>query len=422
MKIAVIGAGSTYTPELADGLIRRAISLPVSELVLMDIDARKLDIIGRLIQRMAEHAGVHLSVRMTMDLDDALQDSSFVMAQIRVGQLPARLLDERIPLAHGLIGQETTGIGGMLNAFRTIPVMTRIARRMEALCPDAWLINFSNPSGIIAEALLRHTDVKMLGLCNIPVSVRSAICKELNDPNANVESVGLNHLSWVTSVFSRGEERLHDLIDVGFTGERGAPSFDAGCMRAAGGIPNAYLSYYYHRSEKLRSIQEQPRTRAAICMGIEADLLEEFNDDSLYIKPALLDERGGHLYSEAAVMLADSIWNDRGDVQVVNAKNMGALKCLEADEVAEIPFKIDKNGATPIPLRNAGTPHMHALIRSVKSYERMTVEAAYTGDRDLAISALLTHPLIMDYNHASRCFDELVCAHKAYLPQFEVRG
>ena len=239
MKIAVIGAGSTYTPELADGLIRRAISLPVSELVLMDTDARKLDIIGRLIQRMAEHAGVHLSVRMTMDLDDALRDSSFVMAQIRVGQLPARLLDERIPLAHGLIGQETTGIGGMLNAFRTIPVMTRIARRMEALCPDAWLINFSNPSGIIAEALLLHTDVKMLGLCNIPVTVRSAIRKELNDPNANVESVGLNHLSWITSVFSRGEERLHDLIDVGFTGERGALALTlAACApRAESPIP-----------------------------------------------------------------------------------------------------------------------------------------------------------------------------------------
>ncbi len=422
MKIAVIGAGSTYTPELADGLIRRTASLPVSELVLMDIDARKLDIVGRLIQRMAAYAGVGFSVRLTMDLDDALRGSSFVMAQIRVGQLPARLLDERIPLAHGLIGQETTGIGGMLNALRTIPVMTRIARRMEAVCPDAWLINFSNPSGMVAEALLRHTGVKMLGLCNIPVTISAAIRKELNDPSASVESVGLNHLSWVTSVFSRGAERLQDLIDVGFTGERGAPSFDAGCMRAAGGIPNSYLAYYYHRSEKLRAIREQPRTRAAICMGIEEDLLEEFGDDSLYIKPALLDERGGHLYSEAAVTLADSIWNDRGDVQVVNAQNRGVLPCLEADEVAELPFEIGKDGAAPVPLRSAGTPHMHTLIRSVKAYERMTVEAAYTGDRDLAIAALLSHPLIMDYSHASRCFDELVCAHKAYLPQFEVRG
>jgi 6-phospho-beta-glucosidase len=422
MKIAVIGAGSTYTPELADGLIRRTISLPVSELVLMDIDARKLDIVGRLIQRMAAHAGVGFSVRMTMDLDDALRGSAFVMAQIRVGQLPARLLDERIPLAHGLIGQETTGIGGMLNALRTIPVMTHIARRMEALCPDAWLINFSNPSGLVAEALLRHTRVKMLGLCNIPVTMRSAIRKELNDPNASVESVGLNHLSWITSVFSRGEERLQDLIDVGFTGERGVPSFDACCMRAAGGIPNSYLSYYYHRSEKLRALQEQPRTRAAVCMGIEEELLKQYNDDSLFTKPALLDERGGHLYSEAAVSLADSIWNDRGDVQVVNAQNRGALNCLEPDEVAELPFKIGKGGATPVPLRSTGTPHMHALIRSVKAFERITVEVAYSGDRDMAISALFTHPLTREYTNASRCFDELVCAHKAYLPQFEVRG
>jgi 6-phospho-beta-glucosidase len=359
---------------------------------------------------------------MTQDLDDALRGASFVMAQIRVGQLPARLLDERIPLAHDLIGQETTGIGGMLNALRTIPVMTQIARRMEALCPDAWLINFSNPSGLIAEALLRHTGVKMLGLCNIPVTVSSAIRKELNDPNAAVESVGLNHLSWVTSVFSRGAERLQELIDVGFTGERGAPSFSASCMRAAGGIPNSYLAYYYHRSEKLRTMQAQPRTRAAICMSIEEDLLEEYGDDSLYIKPALLNERGGHLYSEAAVSLADSIWNDRGDIQVVNWKNQGALPCLEADEVAEIPFKIGKNGAMPVPLRSVGSPHMHALIRSIKAYERMTVEAAYSGDRDLAVSALLTHPLIMDCGHAARCFDEMICAHKAYLPQFEVRG
>jgi len=425
MKIAVIGAGSTYTPELAEGLIRRAPSLPVTELVLMDVDARKLDIVGRLVQRMAEHALAPFSVRSTLDLDDALRGASFVMAQIRVGKLPARLLDERIPLAHGLIGQETTGIGGMFNALRTIPVMTRIAKRMEALCPDAWLINFSNPSGMIAEALLRHTSVKMLGLCNIPVTMRAAIRKELNDPEATVESVGLNHLSWITSVQSRGQERLHDLIDAGFSSERGAngaPGFKAGCMRAAGGIPNSYLMYYYHRSDKLRALLEQPRTRAEICMGIEEELLKQYNDDSLYVKPALLDQRGGHLYSEAAVALADSIWNNRGDIQVVNTKSLGALPCLQADEVAELPCAIGKNGATPIQLRNSGTPHMHALIHSVKAFERMTVEAACTGDRDLALAALLTHPLIGDYSQAARCFDEMARAHKAYLPQFEVHA
>jgi len=418
MKIAVIGAGSTYTPELADGLIRRAGSLPATELVLMDIDGRKLGIVGRLVQRMA--AGAPFSVRLTQDLDDALIGASFVMAQIRVGQLPARALDERIPLAHGLIGQETTGIGGMFKGLRTIPVMTHVALRMEALCPGAWLINFSNPSGMLAEALLRHTGVKMLGLCNIPITLREAVRKHLGDPEADVQSVGLNHLSWITSVVSRGSERLDDLIAEGYTA--GSGHFDSEVMRAAGGIPNAYLQYYYHRDERLRALQAQPKTRAEVCMEIEEELLKQYDDESLSVKPALLGQRGGHLYSEAAVALADSIWNDRGDVQVVNARNLGALPFLEPDEVAELPCAIGKGGAAPVKLRSTGTPHMRALIRAVKAYERMTVEAAYTGDRDLALAALLSHPLIGDYDRAARCFDEMAAAHSAYLPQFGGRA
>jgi len=422
LKITVIGAGSTYTPELAAGIFSRKHIFPVTELSLMDIDEHKLSIVGGLVARMAAREGGRVNVTKTTNLDEALTGASFVMAQIRVGKLPARHLDESIPLQYGLIGQETTGIGGFFKGLRTIPVMMDIARRIETCCPDAWMINFSNPSGVIAEALLRYTDVKMMGLCNIPIGMIAQAREAVGDPEAVVETVGLNHLSWATSVKSRGEEKIHDLIEKGYSGEKPKnlpeSEFDAACMRAAGGIPCGYLLYFYDREARLAKLKQAEKTRAQVCMEIEAELLALYCDESLAKKPELLDQRGGHMYSEAAVSLAEAIYNDTGAVHTVNTKNKGVMPYLQPDEVAEIACSIGKNGPRPLLIENKGSFHIQGLIQVVKAYERLAVEAAIHGDRDAALAALMAHPLVGDKDIAKHCFDELLEAHKIYLPDF----
>lgn len=422
MKFTVIGSGSTYTPEIMDGIIRRKDTLPVDELVLMDIDETKMNIVGGLIQRMAARFTPKIKVRMTMDLDDALRGADFVIGQIRVGKLAARYLDESIPLKYDLIGQETTGIGGFFKGLRTIPQMLQVARRMEVLCPNAWLINFSNPSGMVTEALQRYSSAHVVGLCNIPINTLHDMRKAVGDENATVETVGLNHLSWVTSVISRGRECLPDLINQGYCSGKehdpAKPSFDRECLRACGGIPNSYLTFYYHRDKQLKRLQTAEQTRAQACMKIEADLLKLYGDAGLYEKPALLDKRGGHFYSEAAVSLAESIYNDSGAQHTVNTRTMGVLPYLKPEEVGEVSCRVDRNGPHPLPVKAQGTQHMIQLIRTVKTYERLAVEAAVHGDRDMAMAAMLSHPLIGDFDKARACFHELLEAHKPYLPQF----
>ena len=422
LKIAVIGAGSTYTPELAAGIFSRKDIFPVTELSLMDIDERKLSVVGGLVERMAAHEGGRVKVTKTMNLDTALSGASFVMAQIRVGKLPARHLDESIPLRYGLIGQETTGIGGFFKGLRTIPVMMDVARHIEKCCPDAWLINFSNPSGMIAEALLRFTDVRMMGLCNIPIATIAKAREAVGDPEAAVETVGLNHLSWVTSVKSRGEEKIHDLIQKGYSGEKPKnlpeSEFSVECLRAAGGIPCGYLLYYYDREARLVQLQKAEKTRAQVCMEIEEELLALYSDPNLAEKPALLDKRGGHMYSEAAVWLAEAIYNDTGAAHTVNTQNGGVLPYLQPDEAAEIACSIGKNGPKPLPVENTGTAHIKGLMQAVKAYERLATEAAIWGDRDAALAALMVHPLVGDFDRAKSCFAELLEAHARYLPNF----
>lgn len=422
MKIAIIGAGSTYTPEVIEGIIKRKDHLPVSKLVLMDIDHRKLQIVGEFVQRMVGHAMPSIQVRMTGDLDDALSGASFVLGQIRVGRLPARHLDETIPLKHGLIGQETTGIGGFFNGLRAIPQLLHIARRMEKFCPGAWLINFSNPSGMAAEALCRYSQAKTIGLCNIPINTLADMRKAVGDPNAIVETVGLNHMSYVTSVISHGVECLPELIEKGYCGEKPpnlpVSGFSTECLKACGGIPNGYLLYYYEREKQLGRLRKAEKTRAQICMEIEEQLLELYQDTALYEKPELLNRRGGHLYSEAAVALIDSLYNDLKDIHTVNTPNGGVLPYLDPADVAEIACVVDHNGPHPLNVNKQGTPHMIQMIQTVKAYERMAVDAAVTGDRTLALAALMSHPLIGDFSIAQACFEELLEAHKIYLPQF----
>ncbi|MCL1795758.1 MAG: 6-phospho-beta-glucosidase [Clostridia bacterium] len=422
MKLVVIGAGSTYTPELVDGLLRRHQRFPATELVLMDIDERKLRIVGALAERMADHIKSKLTIRKTVDLPDALTGADYVFAQIRVGKLPARHLDESIPLQYDLIGQETTGIGGFFKGLRTIPVILDIARHMEALCPDAWLINFSNPSGMISEALNRHSSIRSVGLCNGPLGMYASARKAVGDENAVIEAVGLNHLLWLTSVKSGGEEKLPDLLRQGYSGDKPAnipkSEFAPECLQAAGGIPTGYLLYYYERDRRLGELQAAEKTRAQQCMDIEEELLTLYGNEELYEKPALLDKRGGHLYSEAAVSLADALYNDSGTIHTVNVQNGGSLPYLARDDVAELQCRVGRNGIKPVPITCTGTPHMIGLIQAVKAYEKLAVQAAISGDRSAAFAALMVHPLVGDFSKARACFEELLLAHKEYLPKF----
>lgn len=423
MKICIIGAGSTYTPELVEGIINKRDSLPVTELDFMDIDERKLNIVGCLCQRMVEAAGLNCKTRLVLnDYETALKGADFVLAQIRVGKLPARVKDEKIPLKYNLIGQETCGIGGMFKGLRTIPVMLKIVKMMEEFCPNAWLINFSNPSGMIAEALLNHTNVKMMGLCNVPINTIDGIKKSMNLPNAKIEYMGLNHFAYITKIEQDGKDYLQEALEAGLNSESmkniPASGFTKEQIAAIGAIPTCYLEYYYFKNSKLEKLHNTEKTRGEVCMEIEEELLKIYQDNDLHVKPAQLSKRGGARYSEVAISLVDSIWNDRQDVHVVNVLNNGAMPFLKDTDAVEISAIVGKDGAKPLPVEGYVNDHIKEYISQVKAYERHAVKAAIYGDKNEAMRALMSNPLVADLKSASDCFDELLEAHKDYLPQF----
>lgn len=421
LKITIIGAGSTYTPELIEGIINKKDTLPVKKLYLMDIEDRKLNIVGGLCQRMIKAANLDCEVILTKDLDKAIIGASFVCAQIRVGKLPARVLDEKIPLKYNLIGQETNGIGGFFKGMRTIPEIMKIVHRMEELCPDAWLINFSNPSGMIAEAVLNNSKIKMMGLCNVPINTIDSVKKKMNLPNANVEYLGLNHLAWITAIRDNGKDYLQDAINEGLNGPvmQNIPEFNFSheLIKTVGAIPTSYLIYYYYRDEQLKKELEAPKCRGEICMEIEEQLLDIYSNSELHTKPELLSKRGGARYSEVAINLINSIYNDVNDIQVVNVLNNGAIPFMDDNDAVEVCAYIGKDGAKVIKT-DCHNEHIRDIMKMVKAYEKHAVKAALTGDEDEAMRALLINPLVGDYNKAKPCFDELKEAHKMHLPEF----
>lgn len=421
ITVAVIGSGSTYCPELVDGFLKAKDSLKLKKISFMDIDERKRTIVGDLCVRMLKNAGCDCEVVFTDDIDTSLQGADFVITQIRVGKLPCRHLDESIPKKYDLIGQETTGIGGFFKAQRTIPVIKHICDRIEAICPDAWLINFTNPSGIITEFVLNNTNVKNIGLCNVPIDMIDDV-KEITGEDSKITYVGLNHLSWITSIKKDGKELLPGLIESGFSPKVMANIKDDGfsmdCLKTIQAIPSSYLQYYYCREAKLQHQRESDKTRAQVCMEIEEQLLEIYQNKEIVTKPALLDKRGGHKYSLAAVSLVDSIANDKRDVHVVNIKNNGTLPFMADDDVVEIAAVIGSDGATPVPITEPINDHIIGLMRVVKTYEKYAVEAAITGSDEAALKGLLVHPLVGDWEKAQKCFEEMKEAHKEYLPQY----
>jgi 6-phospho-beta-glucosidase len=418
MKIAVIGGGSTYTPELIEGFGLRAGRLPVDELVLHDIDPDRLEVVGGLAERILGKLGFPGTLTLTTDREQAIGGASFVLVQLRVGGLAARLLDETIPPRFGCLGQETTGAGGFAKALRTVPVVLEIAEQTARLgAPGAWLLDFTNPAGLVTQALI-DDGRRAIGLCNIPIGFQREFARPLGvEPErVQLEHVGLNHLSWERAVLVDGEDRLPGLVQTypDQVGEEvGMPG---SLVRLLGAVPSYYLRYFYFPEEsRAEAAAEQPR--AARVMEIERDLLAMYADPLLDVKPKLLEERGGAFYSDAAAMLVESLYGDAGDVQVVNVRNAGAIPNLDDDAVVEVPCRIGAGGADPLPQRPL-PPEMLGLVEQVKAYERLTVAAARDGDRDMALKALMANPLVASHAVAAPLLDALLDANRRHLPRF----
>lgn len=434
VKIVTIGGGSSYTPELVEGFIKRYDQLPVKELWLVDIEEgrEKLETVGALAQRMVKKAGLPMKVILSYDRRTALKDADFVTTQMRIGRLPARVADERIPLSHGMIGQETNGAGGMFKAFRTIPVILDIVKDMEELCPDAWLINFTNPAGIVTEAVLRYTNFKkVIGLCNVPVNMVAGIAKILgvDESRVTLELQGVNHFIFATNVFVDGKSVMDEVVEKyanisaedtiamkNFVSLPYSPAF----IRGLHAIPCPYHNYYFFTKEQLKDeLKEfaEGRVRGEVVSNVEKELFELYADEDLEIKPKQLEQRGGAKYSDAACNLIESIYTNKGDIQYVDVRNNGAISNLPLDSAVEVACRITSDG--PIPLAT-GDCHLqiNGYIQMMKSFERMVVEAAITGSRDLAITAMNFNPLCPSDTDNNEVFNELLEAHKEYLPQF----
>ncbi len=434
VKIVTIGGGSSYTPELVEGFINRYDTLPIKELCLVDIPEgkEKLETVGALAQRMVKKAGLPMKVTLSYDRREALNGADFVTTQMRIGRLPARILDERIPISHGMIGQETNGAGGMFKAFRTIPVILDIVKDIQEICPDAWLINFTNPAGMVTEAIYRYTDFKRaIGLCNVPVNMVSGFAKMLNakEEDVTMEIQGVNHFIFATDVFVNGVSRFDELLDryanlkeedtiqmKNFVSLPYSPSFIKG-LKA---IPCPYHNYYFYTKEQLEEEQEQFKTgtvRGEVVSKTEDELFELYGHEELAVKPKQLEMRGGAKYSDAACNLIQSIYNNTGDIQYVDVRNNGAIADLPIDSAVEVACRITADGPKPVATGALKLP-ISGYVHMMKSFERLVCEAAVTGDRDLAVTALNINPLCPSDALANIVVDELIEAHKEYLPQF----
>ncbi len=428
MKVTVMGGGSTYTPELVSGFLDRISTFPLSELWLMDIDHERLSIVGGFAQRMVAAKGSPFKVMLTTDQREAVQGASYVITQLRVGQMPARCADEYLGQRHGLIGQETTGIGGMAKALRTIPVILQIASDMRELAPGALLVNFTNPSGLVTEALTRYApDVPAVGVCNAPITTQMGIIKELEKvlgtpielQRTQLNTLGLNHLSWHRGFTLDGEEMWPQILS-GYLASlktESDPEWDPRMVESLGMIPNYYLQYYYHTDRKLAAQQKWPPSRGEEVMEIEKGLLRDYANPTLTEPPADLMKRGGAYYSTLATQLLNAHHNNLGEVHVVNVRHKGAVPNWPADWVLEMPCQIDAAGVHPLPAEPL-PPVCFGLLAQVKQYELLTVEAAVHGDRDAAYQALLAHPLGPHADRVQAVLDDMLTTHRRHLPQF----
>lgn len=433
LKVVTIGGGSSYTPELIEGFIKRYDSLPIKELWLVDIEAgeNKLQIVGNLARRMVEEANIPMEIHLTLDRKAALKDADFVTTQFRVGQLKAREKDEEIPLKYGVIGQETNGPGGLFKALRTIPVILEIVKEMEELCPNAWLINFTNPAGMIVEAINRYSNWKrVIGVCNVPIGMERGVAEALGvEPERiRIDFAGLNHMVFGLKIYLDGDEVTARAIDKIASNDSEINmkniknmSLEPEFLKALRVLPCPYHRYYYKQKEMLESeLQDykEKGIRAMVVQKLEDELFELYKDEELREKPKQLEQRGGAYYSDVACNLIDSIYNDKRDIQTVNTLNNGSIASLPADSIVEVSCVITKNGPKPIAIGDLPIA-VQGLVQQIKSFERTTIDAAVTGDYHTALLAMTINPLVPSDTIAKQILDEMLAAHKEYLPQFQ---
>ena len=416
MKLAVIGGGSTYTPELVDGIARLAGDVHVTEVVLVDPDEGRLAVVGPFSARIMGAYGHPAALRWTTSLDDGLDGAGTVLLQLRVGGQAARHRDETWPLECGCVGQETTGAGGLAKALRTVPVVLDIAERARRrAAADAWIIDFTNPVGIVTRALL-DGGYRALGLCNVAIGFQRGFAALLGVPPARVmlDHVGLNHLTWERAAVVDGTDRLPGLIAAHGQEIAGHTGMPVSVIEEVGAVPSSYLRYFYAHDAVVAEARGRP-TRAQEVAEIERRLLEMYTDPALDRKPELLGERGGAFYSEAAVALLASLVGDTGDTQVVNVRNAGTMPFLPDDAVIEVPAVIGAGGAAPVPVAPLG-PLMRGLVAHVSAYEELAVDAALRGGRHRVAAALLAHPLVGQFDLAFELADRLIAENAGFLP------
>ena len=433
VKIVTIGGGSSYTPELMEGFIKRYDRLPVREIWLVDIEdgREKVETVGAMAQRMWDASPYDVKVHISFDRREALPGADFVTTQFRVGLLYARIKDERIPLSYGMLGQETNGAGGMFKAFRTIPVIGQIIADMRELCPDAWLINFTNPSGMVTEAAIKHFGwKKTIGLCNVPVGSMinepKLIGYEENDPRLTFRFAGLNHFHWHRVWDENGREVTHDIISHLNDHDNGMPAnideveLPLEMLHSMGMIPCGYHRYYYMHEEMLaQEVRDfgKGECRAEVVKRTEDELFELYKDPELDHKPEQLAKRGGAHYSDAACETIASIYGNTNTHIVLTTRNNGAVPDLPPDVAVEVSAYVGATGAQAIafgPLH----PAQRGWLQVMKNMELCVEEAAVTGDYGMALQAFTLNPLVRSGKTAKRILDELLIAHKKYLPQF----
>ncbi|MFP4478059.1 MAG: 6-phospho-beta-glucosidase [Candidatus Izemoplasmatales bacterium] len=430
IKIVTIGGGSSYTPELVEGFIKRYQELPIKELWLVDIEAgkEKLEIVGALAKRMIEKAKLPIDIHLTLDRRSALKDADFVTTQFRVGQLDARVKDEKIPAKYNMLGQETLGAGGVFKALRTVPVIYDIIKDIKELCPNAWLINFTNPAGVVSEAVFRHCDFeRFIGVCNVPINLTNHFAKTLD---VKVDHLipyfgGLNHMSYVFNVYHRHKNRLKEIIQDLKKKQMNMKNideleWDLNFIEKIGVYPSPYHKYYYYYEEmfaKFMKNYQDGKTRAEDVKEIERLLFEKYKDPNLSEKPKELEDRGGAYYSDVACNVISSIYNDKKDYQVINTINEGYITDLPNGCAIEITSRITKHG--PIPVYIGRLPDgIKGLVQNMKNFEQLLVDAIYERSLDKAKIALQINPLTKSIKNASLAFDELVDAHQEYLKYY----
>lgn len=420
MKLTVIGGGSTYTPELVDGFTRLRDILPLTELALVDPDSRRLELVAGMSQRMFDHGGYDVAVTATADVERGVADADAVLFQLRVGYQAARHTDETFPHSCGVIGQETTGPGGLAKALRSVPVVLDLAEQVRRYArPDAWIVDFTNPTGLVTRALLQEGH-RAVGLCNVAIGFRRRFAEMLDVDwqRVEIDHVGLNHLTWERGVLLDGVDVLPRLL-----AERGEEvaamtGSPLELMQLQGAVPSYYLHYFYGHDEVLAE-QTAPGavTRAQAVTDIEDALLRKYADPAEVVKPPELEKRGGAFYSEAAVDLLASLTADRGDLQVVNVRNDGVFPFLPDDHVIEVPARVGKDGISTAgsPARRPLEDDQIALISHVAGYERLALEAAVHGGRDRVVRALLAHPMVGQWAKAEKLADELIAVNRDHL-------